>query len=91
MYMRALSLCTPAWQKRASDPFTDGCEPPCDCWDLNSGPSEEQLVLLSTEPSLQPDLGDSYYEHLFLLQSSQVQFPVSTWQLTTRELVLQGI
>jgi hypothetical protein len=20
----------------------DGCEPPCGCWDLNSGPSEEQ-------------------------------------------------
>jgi hypothetical protein len=33
---------------------TDGCESPCDCWDLNSGPSEEQSVLLTTEPSLQP-------------------------------------
>jgi hypothetical protein len=31
-----------------------GCEPPCGCWDLNSGPSEEQSVLLTTEPSLQP-------------------------------------
>jgi hypothetical protein len=20
------------------DPITDGCEPPCGCWDLNSGP-----------------------------------------------------
>ena len=29
-------------QKRASDLITDGCEPPCGCWDLNSGPSEEQ-------------------------------------------------
>jgi hypothetical protein len=28
---------------------------PCGCWDLNSGPSEEQSVLLTTEPSLQPD------------------------------------
>jgi hypothetical protein len=27
----------------------DGCEPPCGCWDLNSGPSEE--------PSLQPQEG----------------------------------
>jgi hypothetical protein len=34
--------------------MTDGCEPPCGCWDLNSGPLEEQLVLLTTEPSLQP-------------------------------------
>jgi hypothetical protein len=31
-----------------------GCEPPCGCWDLNSGPSEEQSVFLPTEPSLQP-------------------------------------
>ena len=41
-------------QKRASDPITDGCEPPCGCWGLNSGPLEEQSVLLTTEPSLQP-------------------------------------
>jgi hypothetical protein len=33
---------------------TDGCEPPCGCWELNSGPLEEQSVLLTTEPSLQP-------------------------------------
>jgi hypothetical protein len=42
------------YQKRASDLITDGCEPPCGCWDLNSGPSEEQSELLTTEPSLQP-------------------------------------
>jgi len=34
--------------------FTDGCEPPCGCWELNSGPLEEQSVLLTTEPALQP-------------------------------------
>jgi len=39
-------------QKRASDLITDGYEPPCGCWDLNSGPLEEQSVLLTTEPSL---------------------------------------
>jgi hypothetical protein len=45
---------------------TDGCEPPCGCWDLNSGPLEEQSgdlnsgpleeqsVLLTAEPSHQP-------------------------------------
>jgi hypothetical protein len=22
-------------------PITDGCEPPCGCWELNSGPLEE--------------------------------------------------
>jgi hypothetical protein len=44
----------PAIQKRASDPITDGFEPPCGCWELNLGPLEEQSVLLPTEPSLQP-------------------------------------
>jgi hypothetical protein len=39
------------YQKRASDPITDGWEPPCGCWELNSGPLEEQLVLLPAEPS----------------------------------------
>jgi hypothetical protein len=39
---------------RTSDPITDGSEPPCGCWDLNSGPLGEQSVLLTSEPSLQP-------------------------------------
>jgi hypothetical protein len=34
--------------------MADGCKPPCGSWDLNSGPSKEQAVLLTTEPSLQP-------------------------------------
>jgi hypothetical protein len=42
------------YNKRASDPITGGCEPPCGCWELNSGPLEEQSVLLTTEPSHQP-------------------------------------
>jgi hypothetical protein len=32
-------------QKRAPDLITDGCEPPCGCWELNSGPLEKQPVL----------------------------------------------
>ena len=40
--------------RRASDPITNGCEPPCGCWELNSGPLEEQSVLLTADPSLQP-------------------------------------
>jgi hypothetical protein len=39
-------------QRRTSDPITDGCEPPCGCWD--SEPLEEQSVLLTAEPFLQP-------------------------------------
>ena len=52
----------PKGQKRAPDLFTDGCEPPCGCWELNSGPLEEQAMLLTTEPSLQPLL-----QHLVLI------------------------
>ena len=43
-----------AGQKRAPDLIIDGCEPPCGCWELNSRPLEEQKVLLTAEPSLQP-------------------------------------
>jgi hypothetical protein len=46
-------------QKRASDLITDGCQPPCGCWDLNSGPLEEQSVLLTAEPSLQQPTSSS--------------------------------
>jgi hypothetical protein len=45
--------CLQTHQKKASDPITDGCEPPCGCRESNSGPLEEQLVLLTTGPSLQ--------------------------------------
>ena len=52
--MSALPACTPACQKSALDPITDGCEPPCGCWELNSEPLEAQSVLLISEPPLQP-------------------------------------
>jgi hypothetical protein len=54
MYTVFCLQCLPTGQKRASDPIADGCEPPCGCWELNSGPLEEQPVLLTSEPSLQP-------------------------------------
>jgi hypothetical protein len=31
----------------------DNCELPSGCWDMNSGPLEEQSVPLTTEPSFQ--------------------------------------
>jgi hypothetical protein len=40
-YVSVLSLHT---QKRESDPIIDSCEPPCGCWELDSGPLEEQSV-----------------------------------------------
>jgi hypothetical protein len=42
-------MCPQTHQKKAPD----SCEPPCVYWELNSGPLEEQSVLLTTEPSLQ--------------------------------------
>jgi hypothetical protein len=32
----------------------DNCELPCGCWKLTLGPLEEQPVLLTIEPSVQP-------------------------------------
>jgi hypothetical protein len=40
---------------------TDGCELSCRCRELNSGPPEEQPVLFTVMPSLQPQ-----YQNLFL-------------------------
>jgi hypothetical protein len=49
------------------DPTTDGCEPPCGYWKLNLGPLEEQSMLLTPKPSLQPTY------HLLKSQSLQIQ------------------
>ena len=32
---------------------TGGCEPPCRCWEPNSGPLQEQQMLLTAKPSFQ--------------------------------------
>jgi hypothetical protein len=45
--------CLQTHQKRASGPITEGCEPPSSGWELNSGPLEEQTMLLTAEPFLQ--------------------------------------
>jgi hypothetical protein len=37
----------PSRRGRESDLITDGCEPPCGCWDLNFGPLEEQSGALT--------------------------------------------
>ena len=54
------SSCLQTLQKYTSDPITDGCDPPCVCWGLNSGPLEEQSVLLTTEPMLHLWMRKSY-------------------------------
>ena len=54
--------CMFACQNRAPDLIIDDCEPPCGGWELNSGPLEEQPVLLTSEPSLQPPKLSCYLE-----------------------------
>jgi hypothetical protein len=46
IYMHTLKLTSETHQKSASDPVADGF------WELNSGPLEEQSVLLTAEPYL---------------------------------------
>jgi hypothetical protein len=67
MCVSSLSVCAPAWQQRASDPIADGCEPPCGCWELNSGPLEEQAVLLTTEPSFRSQILIFFNQTYFVL------------------------
>jgi len=52
----------PTHQKGTPDPITDGCEPPCGCWELNSGPLEEQPVLLTSEALSSPEAGISVFQ-----------------------------
>ena len=52
VYMWVHCHCLQTHQKRASDPITDDCKMPYGCWGLNSGPLEEQSVLLTAESSL---------------------------------------
>jgi hypothetical protein len=71
MWVHCHSLQT--YQKRASDPIIDGLKPPCGCWELNSGPLQEQSVLLTTEPSLQPwkkNFFLSFWFHSFFYMSN---------------------
>jgi hypothetical protein len=71
--MSILSAFTSACQKRASDPITEGCEPPHGCWELNSGPPEEQLVPITAEPSLQFPPGTLLMHEQFLAKHSRVE------------------
>ena len=37
------------------------------CWNLNSGPPEEQTMLLTSEPPLQPDMVDGWQKAMVSL------------------------
>jgi hypothetical protein len=55
--------------------ITDGREPLCGCWDLNSWPLEEQSVLLTTEPSHQPLV---CYLNCWVVSPAPLKFFLST-------------
>jgi hypothetical protein len=67
--MSTLSLSSDTHQKSASDPTIGGCEPPCSCWELNSGPLEEQSVLLIAESYLQLPPPPKLFMYLLILLS----------------------
>jgi hypothetical protein len=54
-----LLACMSVGQKRAQYLIIDGCEPPCGCWELNSGLLEEQPVFFFFLLLLQVELFSS--------------------------------
>ena len=85
-----LPACMPAGQKRAPDWIIDSCDPQCGFWELSSGPLEEQPVVLTSEPSLQPliwfpDDSNSYWGGV----DSQIGFhlPLIWWLMTFEQVV----
>ena len=47
LYVCIHCSCLQTHQKRVLDLIADGCEPPCGCWELNSGPLEDQDFVAS--------------------------------------------
>ena len=52
--MHEYTSCLQTHQNRAMDQITNGCEPLCGFWELNSGLLEEESVCLTPESLLQP-------------------------------------
>ena len=71
--------CLQTHQKRASDPITDGCKSPCGCWELHSGPLEEQSVLLTAEPSFQPPCLQFYNQTIYSVLKKKNKFKTVAW------------
>ena len=68
--------CSCPQKHQKEDPITDGFKPPCGCWELNSGPLEEQSVFLNTKLSLQSliDCLDFVF-FLFVLELAIARWP----------------
>lgn len=43
---------------------TEGCKPPCGCWELYSGPPEKQPVFLTMSHLCSPDVDAPYAQKL---------------------------
>jgi hypothetical protein len=56
LFMYVYECTVAVFRHLRTDLITYGCEPSCGCWELNSGALEEQTVLLTAEPPLQPCL-----------------------------------
>jgi hypothetical protein len=87
--MRTLSL----FSNIPEYPITGGCEPPCGCWELSSGPLEEQLVLSTSEHS-RSSFASLFYCSLtwiFHLLSTylSISVPPFFWKIVTKEMTTQ--
>jgi hypothetical protein len=69
MYVNTMQLSSDT-PEEGIDLITDGCEPPCGCWELNSGSLEEQSVLSTAEPSLQPPFLCFFFKETKILTTS---------------------
>jgi hypothetical protein len=55
MCIAVLPACMSVWSVGSPGAeVVDSCDPPCECWELNLDPLEEQPVLLTAGPSFQP-------------------------------------
>jgi hypothetical protein len=66
-------------------PITDGCEPPCGFWKLNSGLLEEQSVLLTTEPSLQFNQYCVSKWHFFIIKAMIINYSFINYKIYNEE------
>ena len=57
----------------------DSCEPLCGCWESNLGLLEDQPVLLTTKPSLQPTLAPLAEDPSLVLRTHMVAY---NWFIT---------
>ena len=65
LHLCMCTMCLPGARRGQQISWNWSCETTCECWELNPG-LEEQQVLLTAEPSLQPSF--SFLKRQFLLQ-----------------------